>query len=145
MMKRHSYIWIVIALAATILAYVASSAVLRLSLDSPITFLASNFLRIVVFAVPVALVILLRRATGWPFDFREVMSAARQHQRHPLVLYGITLILMSYVWSGVTAKLVDPNTTTGIVIVFGGWLMLSAAGYTLVGYRIWTRLRDVFH
>jgi hypothetical protein len=134
--------WLIASLAAIGIGFALNFEVSRLPQNGAL----SVSIMIAIVALFVAAPVMLYRAfsiSGWlggkAFGSKNVTGG-----RKPLVLYGIVLILLSIIWTNVSVRFVDPNTTASVVVVFGGFLMLLAAGSTLIMYRIWTRLRDLF-
>jgi len=103
-----------------------------------------DLIGIALFALSCALLLAVYLIIDRRGGIGALIREARSNQRLPLVLYGLSLILLSYIWALVSPGFVNPNSKTSVVVVLGGSTLLFSAGFALIGYRIWTGIAHLF-
>lgn len=141
-MKKLSHDWVLYALGAAAVASYLLAQFLDLPPNSWNSFFVRVFIVITLFVAMVGIIFRLTQRPNLPAELSAVLASVAKNKRRPLFLYGVILILLSIFWASITPKFVDPNSTTSIFVIFGGMIILSSAGFALILYRIWTRVRD---
>lgn len=123
-------------------AFALSLARARIPQTSSLSFymmLASSALVLVSIGTAFCVTYRARKIRKWQSN----SSFDTRHGR-PLVLYGAMLLLGSLIWAYFSPRFVDDNSASGVIIVLSGMLILIAGGITLIMYRVWTRILDLF-